>query len=333
MSAHERKKLLRTSVSHAVQSYIAWLEDQDVRYVTTELEESIDMLIEVFKTGDMPFDYREIWGTVTEIETAWNKWRDDHDRNDGAVPGELFMKKMNELMSRSEKVKHKAIKQIEPIPVLLEQKVTIPQIARMYNWYLDPDTKTQPDMQKVYEELEKPGTHTGENYEDPVAQRQREKMEAIHRKANELMQKSVSKGKKQTIAPESIEDLIRDNVPAQQICLMKDISTEELEAYCEENGLNMPRAAETIHDLKSQYAQDINESGQRILDQMGGPQLVEEPPATADDAEKIKQAIIDLYNQDNEIPPSQIAEIVSDQLGMKVPYQKVNRVLKGEGLK
>jgi len=324
MSTNERDRELANAVTLATEAHLAWLEDRDAKYVTDEYETAIDYLIEVFRFGDLPGRLRDTADIIRQIDADWQQWKQAHYTNPDALPSGVHVRLINQLMSDVDKRKTERVRSIEPIEELLAQKVTVQQIARIYEWY---DDDGNPDVAKVREEIRKPGTHTGENWEDPKERRKREREQRLKTQLAQLEERLQEKKHSGPVAKESIEQLIDEGVSATQICKMKHLDLSDLEAYCSEKGLVMPDVTATVHDHRSRYDADRTEEQERILDAFGG-QKVDEPEHGPIDTPDVEEAVVAQWMADPDLPAGQIAEIIAEELGVELTSQKVGRILK-----
>jgi hypothetical protein len=128
----------------------------------------------------------------------------------------------------------------EPIRQLMSENVSRTQIAKIYG-FRRPDNS--PDLEKLQEEIDNPGTHY-----DPltwVHPRDKQFWEEIERRWTErknLLSRAAEVSQAQErkrVAFETIEELILQGVNAEQIAKMKRVSVEQVRVKAAEMGISL----------------------------------------------------------------------------------------------
>ena len=131
----------------------------------------------------------------------------------------------------------------QAIKTLIEQKVGQMQIATIYGWFTD---NGAPDVEKVADELAKPGTHyKPDEWQHPAKASKRRIVDAAwktrrsSREANfETKSDLETMGK---FVPPSLDEMVQAGAPAKQISNVHRISVEEAEQLLIEAGTNPKR--------------------------------------------------------------------------------------------
>lgn len=130
------------------------------------------------------------------------------------------------------------LKRIESIKQLLEEKVPRRQMCMIYG-FTQPDGS--PDFEKLEEEIETPGKHTGQGWVAPVNRELAAKIQQLEIEAESVSRKRQAKiAAAVTPAKESIESLVASGVSARQVAQMKRTSVDYVSEYCRQHGLPQP---------------------------------------------------------------------------------------------
>jgi hypothetical protein len=122
----------------------------------------------------------------------------------------------------------------ESIKQLGIEKVSDGQIALIYGWK---NRDGSPDVQKVREERDNPGTHyDAETWIHPADLRAQNEINELWTKRAPRMVVNESTGG-QREAPESLDELIQQRVPSKQIAMMKRIDVEQVRLRASQLGI------------------------------------------------------------------------------------------------
>ncbi|WP_321377067.1 hypothetical protein [Trichococcus shcherbakoviae] len=216
-----------------------WVES-DTPYMTEVLEIAVENVIEIFSTGDVPSDCRELTKLVDELERQWSVYRDDASiKNDPTfLPNNDFWKVVDRLRRSREVARPKPQHVLESIEELTSQKVSDRQICIIYGWI---DGKGQPELRRLQEERKNPGTHTGKDFVHPLERKRIEEEERRRQIVENVRQAQQRKLQRKKVEPkESLEQLVADNVSVKQIAVILGCSTDEVSRRIAAAGLSMP---------------------------------------------------------------------------------------------
>jgi hypothetical protein len=194
------------------------------------------------------------------------------------------------------------VRMLESIAQLDAEKVSDRQIAMMYGWR---QSDGSPDIQKVREERANPGTHF-----DPKTwvhpQDAREAAEVAARWSERSLRMSASDALSEApMAPESLDDLIRQDVPSKQIAMMLKIEVAEVKERARQ--LNIPIDGQFVPSVSPHdRMQDIRDADQ-------------------DRKRKLHQAAIDAELRAAETDPAAMAERI---LSLAADGQKPKQIVK-----
>ena len=304
-----RRNHLMLVLEHLQEVHHAWSEDNDVRYLTQEFQDILDETVEVFASGDIPADCRKISQAVGELAGLWAKWKET-----GASAGEDYPTN-NAFWAALEHVEDCRQKVVKRSPVVLEtlveltrQKVSNRQICEIYGWV---DSRGAPELWRLAEEREKPGTHLGPGFVPPIerqaAEEEERKRQALERIRGKRRQKMEDAPKK---APESLRQLAEEGVSVKQIADLKGMTVEAVMEECERLGVSVRQDYSDVATARAPQEPELPEEVKRSLG---------EPPKTLD------QQIVELHQQGYAAP--QIAkELTRD--GVEVSHQKASAVIR-----
>ncbi len=353
---NERRDHLLLVVDHLIETWNKWSSNPDTRYITKTFEDAVEECLFVFADGTIPGDLRTLHERMDVLQEHWQAWNQRNETSGGKypIPGEEFWKAMKAMETARIAATRPVRRSLEPIAQLdaLRPQPTDAQICRMYG-FMDDDGA--PEIWKLQEERAEPGKHTGPDtgWMPPYERRQQaeeaQRQEIIER----LTRQRDSKVKFLTaVAKESIEELVGTGVGGKQICNMKKIEREELEAYCDEHRLAIPEweslslnavAADTDYEPEEEPAealrlQPMKPPARMAMDDYGESESeseIESEPVSpdaetvtelADGPMTLEQEIV-MYHQAGGMDAKAIAAAVS-RPGNEVNYQKVGKVIK-----
>lgn len=221
-------------------------------------------------------------------------------------------------------------RQPTPIKALIAQNVTYRQIAKEYGWYLS-DGRT-PDETRVLEEISNPGMHyKPDSYVHPHDARYLRELEAQWNERCEGLEEGTSefgelaaasrredapKRKKEwKPPPESIEELLRQNVNIAQIAKMHRVELDDVRRLAAEIGVfNDPSVWAFV---KGQDTPDLAQQRHKaeILRTNSHPECLD-----------IEERIVAISEDGH--PPGRVAEILRENGHPEITHQRVTRVLK-----
>tara|TARA_Y100000310_G_scaffold309742_1_gene354187 strand:+ start:3239 stop:4513 length:1275 start_codon:yes stop_codon:yes gene_type:complete len=268
-------------VDNMLDEHRSFVEDQEATVITQQLWEAVEETIEVFETGSIPGNCRDLWHATQTLQEYWRIYVSEVETigNPAHMPG-------NGVWSAVENIRRLRAKSnctpltLEPIPELVKQKLSEAQICNIYEWHLP---NGQPDVDKLREEIAKPGTHTGEGFVPPAERhrqtREAERTEAIERLRLKQQQKLAALS---APPPESIGQLAEEGLSAKQIANMHHITPEQVWEECDNLGIHRPPLDydPTAND-DSQFDPEPSEESKRTTDAFGGGFTSDEPTSSA----------------------------------------------------
>jgi hypothetical protein len=206
-----------------------------VKAISEAITDSIDTLVDRTATLDVAPDAQAI---VLEIDAFYDRyveWAELSELSpEMASPkgsSDMWAAWGDVLRSLPERPK----KRLEPIEQLFAEKVPERQIAQMYGWK---HSDGSPDLQKVREERANPGTHyKPETWVHPQEVKEAEAIAARWSARSMRVQSSTIEEAK--MAPESLDDLIRQDVPSAQIAKMLKIDVEEVKTRARQLSISL----------------------------------------------------------------------------------------------
>jgi hypothetical protein len=238
----ERRTHLLNIVSNAAAAHKQWVEHGDSTMVPedeiyTRFQEIADQAKVIFRPRAEPLEqlflaFAPYWQAFVSAQQTTA----DHTM----LPSDEFWAAWEALSASGTAARMPKLKRIEPIKELKEQNVPDWQICKIYGFL---DENGQPDHQKLAEEVETSGKHTGPNtgWVAPVNRELALKIRQMEIDNDALNRRRAAKvAAAVTPAKESIEQLVAGGVSATQIAGMKRISVEKVYEYCAEHGLPKP---------------------------------------------------------------------------------------------
>jgi hypothetical protein len=198
-------------------------------------------------------------------------------------------------------------KRLETIAQLDLEKVSDRQIALMYGWK---QADGSPDVNKVREERAAPGTHyNAAEWVNPQYAKEDAEIAAkwSERAIRITSVESIAEAK---MAPETLDDLIRQDVPSKQIAMMLKIDIEEVKARA--RALNFPLDGQFVpsvspHD-RMQDIRDADVEKRRKLQELAAADSATRAAET--DVATMPERILSLAADGQN--PKQIAKLLSD---------------------
>lgn len=215
-----------------------------VKAIDQETFESIESLCGLSSTGSdsVHEDAREIVLAIDEFALRFAEFNELVASSSPTVQPSgtpEMWSAFEAIRSRTEKW---APKPIEPVAILVERdRVPAWQVCKIYGWGSE---EKGWETQKVQEELDNPGIHTGENWENPAVVRHKAAVDAEWSKRKPVLNfasaSEFSATKKP--APETLQTLITQRVGIEQIMAMKGVSREEVEHEAAKLGVTLAGA-------------------------------------------------------------------------------------------
>ena len=239
--ANERIEQL---VDDLLDSWHRW-RDGDDRDLSQDLEEGIEGLIVDFNTGTLPETYRPLVRPVNELRTAWTHFLETRGRK--PQPSTAVWAALEAIKQMHRRiVAPPARRPLESIATLRALAgMTDAQIVKMHRIRI-PAGMTP--TQAIDAEQREPGFCSRQQQQDQTVPMPT--VAPADEPARALRGVFSQRGKRPA-AKESIQELLATGVHGKQICTMKQITRDEMEAYCQDHNLAIPPWTPPAHDAPS----------------------------------------------------------------------------------
>lgn len=282
----QREVELLGVVDHLLRVHQEWIEGPE-QYLTDVFEEAVLTAVETYGTGALPNDYcREMAFKVNRLAEEWRKF-EEYGSRANPTPRDGFWAAL-EAISEFRTVFNEPPKTLEPIELLANvQKVPHRQIALIYGWFLPNGV---PDEQKVREELAQPGRHVGPDFIPPEERKRRERLaNAVDQRRRLLDRREHQEvSAKFKPAPESVEELLRQNVTIRQIAEMKGISQEEVVKEAKRLGIKANEGGD-IRSQRGTFERPLTDAENLAMDAKGMHPKTARAEAPEDDDEDLDE--------------------------------------------
>lgn len=253
-----RRVFLLSLIDAATQQHDRWASQPELTYITAGVDEAMTDLIDGWSEGSIPGDCRELQGLVGTFSNEWHDWQAEVDRRGAATipPSEACWKAWEAVVDAYRGVSAPPRPPIESVAILREQKVPDRQICEIYGWVTP---HGQPETWKVEEEVAEPGKHTT-GWKDPITRRREEaaeKEQALAAKVKQLRARKMARMNQE--CPESLEDLIHQNVPLHQVAEMLRMTQNQVLAECETRNLPRPPVGPSVNAIRGDFEPDLPE--------------------------------------------------------------------------
>lgn len=214
---------------------------QPRKAVSQEIQAAAIALFDLVATPDVEPAAQALVLAIDEFEASFTRWAQDCNRRPEDTDPHGGPNLWNAYHAVKSALKPPVYPRPEPIAALANlQKVNHLQIAKIYGWY---DEAGRPDVVKVEEEIQTPGTHydpktwvhpSRRRHEAQVAELWKERIAKLG--PAKPRREALARPERQP-APESLEDLILAGVNSVQIAKMKKITVEEVRQRAGELGV------------------------------------------------------------------------------------------------
>jgi hypothetical protein len=196
-------------------------------------------VVDAFAKGTIPASCRNLCRAVEEFTKHWRAHvtQAEMSPKDDLLPGNNVWSCIDTIAAARTGATPKAQKQLEPVAELVNQKVSLPQIAKIYDWY---DEFGSPDVAKVRDAINNPGKHDGQGYVKQIAEKEQKRRELDRLKTKQMQEKIGKKAQAApTPGPEKIETLVAQGLSAAQIAKVKVMPVGSVLKYCSDHGLEL----------------------------------------------------------------------------------------------
>lgn len=278
-----------------------------VKAVSEAVANSLEALFDKLETSDIATGAHPIVLAVDEFNDRYTEWAEMSELSpEMASPKgspEMWAAWGDVLRSLPER----PVRRLESITQLDLEKVSDRQIAMIYGWRL---VDGSADVNKVREERAEPGTHyKASEWVDP--QYAKDDAEVAAKWAVRSMRvQSVAMQAEAKMSPESLDDLIRQDVPSKQIARMLNIDVDTVRERARQ--LNIPLDGQFVpsvspHD-KMQDVRDADNEKRRKLHALAAADA--ELRAAETDVSSMPERILSLAADGQN--PKQIARLLAD---------------------
>ena len=253
---------LSATLENMLQAHVEWSLGEE-KNLSRELCDAIETAVEVWNSGDIPGELRRLAPRMEKLEKEWTTWLMQADTGDGKdVPAPesghalwVTMALLTKEKDQNDETNAEPIKYVEPIAMLIEQKVPHRQICKLYRarWEagakdgpgLWDNARDQPMLARLFKEIKTPGSILGENADEfiPFETVERLEKEQAQRKAAAHAAAQMQKRRAKAAGPDQtpLEELVAEGVSGEQIARMKHITVDEVERQCREASLPVPQ--------------------------------------------------------------------------------------------
>lgn len=213
--------------------YVSW-RGRPTKAISEAVADAFESLSEKTATMEVDRDARAVVLMVDKFDEQYVEWAEKSELTpEDANPGgsrEMWSAWQDVIGSTADR----PTRRLEPIKQLDIEKVPERQIALMYGWK---HSDGSPDAQKVREERENPGTHyNAAEWVHPQDAKDDAETDAAWSIRSARIDAEIAQSTP-AAAPESLDDLILQDVPSKQIARMLGITPEDVKARAGQMGV------------------------------------------------------------------------------------------------
>lgn len=246
---------LLDAVARFLRVYEDWCVS-DESLLTTEFEESLVELVRLFGTSDLPSGIRRIAAAVADLADQWDQYT-NYVTLLKPDPTARFWRAIDHLRLSVEATATARRRALEPVAVLIEQKVSFAQIAN----HIYGDRSQGPFLKNgvvqedlILKEAQTPGTVIPPDWTHPADVFAEQ---AALASTSAALKRLSKRFEKPPIAPESVEELLRGRVPVEQIAEMKHIGLDAVISESERLGIAV-HYRENLSNLRAPQEPEIS---------------------------------------------------------------------------
>lgn len=246
-----RETELLSAADKFIATHNQWVDSPESKLITQGYEDALLECVREFASGDLPATCRSLAAAVDALSDEWSDY-EGYVSQSAPMPKDTFWEAVQKLITERVGSTPDTRKPIEPVRVLLKQKVTPRQIAVIYSHNGNGPFMRNgiPQEHLVYKESETPGSVIPKDWTHPAD----EARLAESRKTEDLrITRLASKGTTFKPCPESIEELLRQKVFPNQIAQMRGCSVEQVLAEAERLSIPTTASAKESLDLARQH--------------------------------------------------------------------------------
>jgi hypothetical protein len=222
----DRETELVEVVSRFLQVHNAWA-NSPTENLTEEYENAAEIMLRGFESGDVPERCRALLGRVDYARSQWQSFQAYRSKLH-PKPRDAWWSAVEALLKEVEGLAVDEERYIEPVYLLLEQKVGVNQIAHHIYGHngVGPFLKNGvPQPQLIYKEGREPGSVLGADWVHPAEAERRAARKAY---LAQRLEQTRALAKAHADAPETIDELLEQGVGVKQIAQMKGVSMNDV---------------------------------------------------------------------------------------------------------
>lgn len=303
----KRRHALMYYVQEVLTEYAVWAESTETVILPDEpFDAALRSMFYVFEDGDVPADLR---GITREVEKLQAEYQAYQQRMEDAgqwteLPPTAIGVAIANIKGQFFEVQQPPKPPLETIADFDRQKVSDRQIAVAYGWYLP---NGQPDEARVRKQRMEDANLIIENPHNAALEERKQRDQAAIEAA--IAKQRAKEEAASKPAPESIEELVDQNVGIKQIAEMKKMTVGEVERYCFDNNLEWP-TSNSIEAAAAEVAQQEHAERQEMLDPTPEPEDLEDEPTQSASELSLEEQIVATAQEDPDMPYEDIAEML-----------------------
>jgi hypothetical protein len=339
----DRTTEILAAVDAMLEAHDAWEADEEVTLPTRELEQAINNAVETCDVGDVPAQCRELVLKMGRLGLEWEKYQNGMSRTPDHRPIGAFWGAYRAVVEARAVATPQAVKQPEPVHLLLSQKVPERQIAFFIWGWRNPATgkfegpfvtaAQQPDITKIHEEAKEPGKHTKDWIHPEQLLRQRERGIELSRRLTSIERKESADTPTEEKA--TVLEMLQEGQYPDVIARVKRVTLDDVLKVAEQNNIKVAMrpnlAAERAPHEPGIFGQEpelpsysTDDDDEEDLDDDDDD---DEPtsPVESEPTQSVDDLILELSASGKD-QPSIVAECRSR--GHSVTFQQIKAVLK-----
>jgi len=285
--------------------FVQW-RGRPTKAISEALVEAFEGLFDLVDTVDIDITAHAIALEIDRFMATYERWAELSELSpEEASPSgsaEVWAAWRDVVSSTAER----PVKNIESIEQLDVEKVSDRQIAMIYGWR---QSDGSPDIQKVREERKEPGKHFNrETWVHP--QDAKDAAEVAARWAERQLRISDRDAMAEApMAPETLDELIMQDVPSKQIAMILKIDVSEVKARAA--ALNVPLDGQFVPSVSPHdRMQDIRDADAKRRSELSRTAVASQTRAAETDPAAMPERVLSLAADG--MNPKQIAKLLSD---------------------
>lgn len=327
-----RTKQILDSIDSLIHVHDAWEADDTAPVQpTAEFEAAIEYAIQTCDFGDIPSQCRDLCLAVSRLAEEWRQYANGiaGKRTPDHRPVGAFWAAFRNVVTCRSHAEPQAVKQPEPVSILLESKVSPRQIAFHIWGYRGKGpfitAAGQVDEAKIREEAKEPGKHTKDWVHPEQLERQREQTRILQTRLGAITSREESD--RPTVEKASVLEMLREGQYPDVIARVKRVPLQEVLAEANRNGIT-PAIRPNLAAMRAPHEPAVigadvatTESGSSS-DDFGAVEIEQE----SDESEQSVEDLIRELNDGKRGAPEIVA--ACRDRGLNVTFQQVKAALK-----